>query len=168
MTTNAILKGAFAAFIAGALAVSSPAFAKGGNGHGNSGGHGNPHAASSDQEEDEDGDSKGGHSKAKKITLREHDRIVIREYIGDHHRKWCPPGLAKKHNGCMPPGQLKYRVGGRLPTEVRYETLPRSILRSLTPLPPDEIYIRTGRDVYVMDKTTRIILDAVTLMNDLN
>ncbi|HYX45577.1 MAG TPA: hypothetical protein VE820_01960 [Sphingomicrobium sp.] len=27
----------------------------------------------------------------------------------------CPPGLAKKHNGCMPPGQAKklFRVGQR-------------------------------------------------------
>ena len=30
----------------------------------------------------------------------------------------CPPGLAKKHNGCMPPGQAKklYRIGQRFPT----------------------------------------------------
>src|SRR4029453_3298808 len=29
----------------------------------------------------------------------------------------CPPGLAKKHNGCMPPGQAKklYRIGQRFP-----------------------------------------------------
>lgn len=29
----------------------------------------------------------------------------------------CPPGLAKKHNGCMPPGQAKklYNVGQRWP-----------------------------------------------------
>jgi len=27
-------------------------------------------------------------------------------------RGWCPPGLAKKHNGCMPPGQAKKaRIG---------------------------------------------------------
>lgn len=31
------------------------------------------------------------------------------------HGRWCPPGLAKKHNGCMPPGQAKkaYRQGER-------------------------------------------------------
>jgi hypothetical protein len=30
----------------------------------------------------------------------------------------CPPGLAKKHNGCMPPGQAKklFRVGQRYNT----------------------------------------------------
>ena len=29
----------------------------------------------------------------------------------------CPPGLAKKHNGCMPPGQAKklYNIGQRFP-----------------------------------------------------
>ncbi len=30
----------------------------------------------------------------------------------------CPPGLAKKNNGCMPPGQAKklYNIGQRFPT----------------------------------------------------
>src|SRR5262249_37678595 len=30
----------------------------------------------------------------------------------------CPPGLAKKHNGCLPPGQAKklYNVGQRYPS----------------------------------------------------
>jgi hypothetical protein len=29
----------------------------------------------------------------------------------------CPPGLAKKHNGCMPPGQAKklFNIGQRFP-----------------------------------------------------
>ncbi|MEZ0224015.1 MAG: hypothetical protein ACAH83_05640 [Alphaproteobacteria bacterium] len=157
---------ACAILVAGALIFAGSAMAaKGGNGKGNSEGHGNPHAAVA--VENDDGDSSTKHGKSKKVTLRDHDRVVIREYIGRHHGSWCPPGLAKKHNGCMPPGQLKYRVGARLPTEIRYEILPRSIVRTLTPLPRDNIYIRTGRDVYVMDKTTRVILDAVTLLNDL-
>ena len=169
MTAGLLVKGAFAAFIVGALAFAGPALAdKGGNGHGK--GHGNPHtAASNDQGDDEDNDRDEHHHSRHHhdIKLVDHDRVVIREYIGRHHKKWCPPGLAKKHNGCMPPGQLKYEVGGRLPTEVRYETLPRSIVRTLTPLPADDMYIRTGGDVYVMDKTSRTILDAVTLLNDL-
>ena len=35
------------------------------------------------------------------------------DHGGAHHGgKWCPPGLAKKQNGCMPPGQAKkVRIG---------------------------------------------------------
>ncbi|HVH37946.1 MAG TPA: hypothetical protein VM757_05095 [Sphingomicrobium sp.] len=34
----------------------------------------------------------------------------------------CPPGLAKKNNGCLPPGQAKklYNIGQRYPTNYGY------------------------------------------------
>ena len=32
-------------------------------------------------------------------------------YGYNDHRANCPPGLAKKHNGCMAPGQYKKRFG---------------------------------------------------------
>jgi hypothetical protein len=34
----------------------------------------------------------------------------------------CPPGLAKKNNGCLPPGQAKklYNIGQRYPTSYGY------------------------------------------------
>lgn len=40
---------------------------------------------------------------------------------GSHYgygARGCPPGLAKKNNGCMPPGQAKklYNVGQRFPS----------------------------------------------------
>ena len=35
-------------------------------------------------------------------------RAAIRDYYDHQYRSGhCPPGLAKKHNGCMPPGQAK-------------------------------------------------------------
>ena len=34
------------------------------------------------------------------------DRRVVRDYYGTQARAGhCPPGLAKKQNGCLPPGQ---------------------------------------------------------------
>src|ERR1700741_2212434 len=40
------------------------------------------------------------------------DRAVISSYLGQHYRTNCPPGLAKKNNGCLPPGQAKkYGIG---------------------------------------------------------
>lgn len=35
----------------------------------------------------------------------------------------CPPGLAKKHNGCLPPGQYNKLVGSVLPTAYRTRSL---------------------------------------------
>jgi hypothetical protein len=43
-------------------------------------------------------------------------------YYGDDHegRGWCPPGLAKKHNGCMPPGHARYPQRGEHYYDYRY------------------------------------------------
>src|SRR5689334_19826765 len=43
----------------------------------------------------------------------------------------CPPGLAKKDNGCLPPGQAKkqWEMGRPLPREVYYEELPPTLMR---------------------------------------
>ena len=40
-------------------------------------------------------------------------RFVYRDdyYVDERGRRGCPPGLAKKHNGCLPPGQAR-RVYG--------------------------------------------------------
>jgi len=55
------------------------------------------------------------------------------DYAYGHYDEGCPPGLAKKHNGCMPPGQAKklyrgqrwqsgygtYYTYGRIPYDIR-------------------------------------------------
>ncbi|MEO3413988.1 excinuclease ABC subunit A [Roseovarius sp. CAU 1744] len=72
--------------------------------------------------------------------------------------KHCPPGLAKKHNGCNPPGQVKhrYRVGDRIND---------NFIRIRRPgrygLDPYESYYRVGDYVYRVDRETREILDLV-------
>ena len=47
---------------------------------------------------------------------------------GDVGRHGCPPGLAKKHNGCLPPGQAKarWRVGQRLPAAYQNYDVPQA------------------------------------------
>ena len=38
-------------------------------------------------------------------------RVFVKEYYADEFRAGrCPPGLAKKRNGCMPPGHKYVRV----------------------------------------------------------
>ena len=78
------------------------------------GGHGDD----GKREENEQGDDKRG-KKDKKDKNEKHDRqdikiggffrdqqrTVVRDYYGTQFRTGhCPPGLAKKNNGCMPPG----------------------------------------------------------------
>ena len=50
--------------------------------------------------------------------------------------KGCPPGLAKKNNGCMPPGQAKkWHVGQPLPATVVTYPVPHQIVIGLPPVP---------------------------------
>lgn len=46
-------------------------------------------------------------------------RTIINGYYAEQFRTGqCPPGLAKKHNGCMPPGLAKqWQIGYPLPSQ---------------------------------------------------
>src|SRR5262247_3444785 len=53
------------------------------------------------------------------VLFSDRDREAVRSYwVETHGRDNCPPGLAKKNNGCLPPGIAKkrYIVGQPLPT----------------------------------------------------
>lgn len=71
----------------------------------------------------------------------------------------CPPGLAKRNNGCTPPGQ--WRRGDRLPSSwvgqyVRYSQLPDSY-RSRNRYDSTNRYIYRDNRVYVVDAASRVI-----------
>ena len=51
-------------------------------------------------------------------------RWIDRDFAGNRNVGSCPPGLAKKHNGCLPPGQAKQLIGNRLPLAYRDSYLP--------------------------------------------
>ncbi len=108
------------------------------------------------------GDSK--HGKYDK-HFRNHDRDVVRHYYGEDFRKGkgCPPGLAKKHNGCMPPGQAKkrWRYGHPLPRDVVFYELPRQLVLKL-PAPPDGYrYVRVASDILLIIVGTGMVVDAI-------
>ena len=84
---------------------------KGGKGHGR--GHGGD-AVEPDR---------GGARAEVTVAFGARDREAARSFFVDAHgRGNCPPGLAKKHNGCLPPGQAKkrYAVGHALPRGIAY------------------------------------------------
>ena len=96
------------------------------------------------------------------------DRAVVYQYYRTEYSAGrCPPGLAKKGNGCMPPGQAKklWVVGQPLPPAVVYEPVPRAVVQQLAPVPPGYEYVRVDDDVLLMDMTNRMVADVV---NDLS
>ena len=79
----------------------------------------------------------------------------------------CPPGLAKKHNGCMPPGQAKklYRIGQRFPLSYgnrwSYNQIPYDLRRQYGFDPDDRYYYGDGY-VYRVDPKTMLIQQVVS------
>ncbi len=95
-------------------------------------------------------------------------RVIINNYYAGQykHGKGCPPGLAKKQNGCMPPGQAKkWAVGKPLPAGVVAYPLPSSLVVQLGPPPPNTKYVRVAQDVLLLATGTGMVVDAVQNLN---
>lgn len=91
------------------------------------------------------------------------DTRIIREYYGSQAAQGnCPPGLAKKGNGCQPPGQAKKWARGRpLPSDVRYYDIPNE-LRIRLPAPPlNHKYVQVAGDILLIAVGTSIVVDAM-------
>jgi hypothetical protein len=104
-----------------------------------------------------------GHSKGKQKHFDDDKRSYVRSYYEEEFRGGhCPPGLAKKHNGCMPPGQAKkWRVGRPLPQDVViYDVPPALVVRLGTP-PPGYRYVRCASDILLIAVGTRMVADAI-------
>lgn len=92
------------------------------------------------------------------------DRRAVRDYYEPQfHGGNCPPGLAKKHNGCQPPGQArKWQVGQPLPGGVAYYPLPPELLGRLPPAPAGHEYVRVANDVLMIAAGSAMVIDAIT------
>jgi hypothetical protein len=99
------------------------------------------------------------------IVINNSDRVLIRDYIADDYRRNCPPGLAKKHNGCLPPGQAKKRYVIGQPLMVGWEPVPTYIVQRLDPAPYGYRYVRVDQDVLLISEASKKVIDAVTLMS---
>lgn len=112
------------------------------------------------------GEGKGkGHnkSKQKKKHFDDDRRSQVRSYYEEEFRGGhCPPGLAKKRNGCMPPGQAKkWRMGQPLPSDVVIYDLPPALVVKIG-LPPEGYkYVRVASDILMIAIGTRIVADAI-------
>ena len=70
----------------------------------------------------------------------------------------CPPGLAKKNNGCLPPGQAKkiYQRGDHINGDFVFIHNPGQY-----GLDPDQAYYRFGDDVYRVNRYTKEVIDFI-------
>src|SRR3990170_8999397 len=90
-------------------------------------------------------------------------RVLVRDYYGQQYRAGrCPPGLAKKHNGCMPPGQAKkWQIGQRLQRDVIYYSVPQQLVVQIGQPPAGYRYVRVASDILMMAIGTGMIVDAI-------
>jgi hypothetical protein len=81
----------------------------------------------------------------------------------------CPPGLAKKHNGCMPPGQAKkmFRVGQRYDlgygSRYAYRQIPYD-LRQRYDLDPYGRYYYGNGYLYRVDPRTLLVQQVISAL----
>ncbi|MCX7149903.1 MAG: hypothetical protein NTY05_10925 [Rhodocyclales bacterium] len=90
-------------------------------------------------------------------------QVMVRDYYGQQFRRGrCPPGLAKKHNGCMPPGQeRKWQVGYPLPRDVVYYSVPQPLVVQIGVPPSGYRYVRVASDILLMAIGTGMVVDAI-------
>jgi Ni/Co efflux regulator RcnB len=136
--------------------ASGPVLADKGGKHG----HGDKHER---HEDDHDHDHDRREARVGRY-FDDHDRQAVRVYYVDQGRAGhCPPGLAKKHNGCMPPGQAKkYYVGQPLPASVVYYPVPQPMLVQLPPPPPQHKYVRVAGDILLIAVGSSMVVDAIS------
>lgn len=125
------------------------------------GGH---HGHDHERHEDEHGHGPGHREVRVGGYFDARDRVAVRGYYVEQGRAGhCPPGLAKKHNGCMPPGQARaYFVGQPLPAQVVYYPVPQPVLVQLPPPPPQHKYVRVAGDILLIAVGTSMVVDAIS------
>ena len=90
-------------------------------------------------------------------------RQAVHDYYGSQFKSGhCPPGLAKKNNGCMPPGQAKkWRMGYPLPGDLTYYAVPAALIGRLGPPPAGHKYVRVASDILLIAIGTSMVVDAI-------
>ena len=119
-------------------------------------------AKGKDKDKDKDKD-KGGDVQVA-VVFGGDDREAARAYFAKKYgRGNCPPGLAKKNNGCLPPGHAKkrYVVGRTLAREVTSVEAPAELVVSLKPCPPGYKYVVVDGDLVKLAVGTMLVVDAI-------
>lgn len=96
--------------------------------------------------------------------FNDQQRTYVREYYTINYGpgKKCPPGLAKKGNGCLPPGQVRtWVVGQQIPRNVTVYSVPQPVILQLPPAPYGYRYSRIGGDIVLVQQQNNLIVDII-------
>ena len=149
-----------------AIFVAGPAFAKGNDdderGKGN-----DKHAEKYEkkyQKQLEKAEKRERKEIAQGTYFNDQQRTYVREYYTTNYgsgRK-CPPGLAKKNNGCLPPGQAQDLVVGQpIPKNVTVYQVAQPVIRKLPAAPVGYRYERIGGDIVLVQQENNIVVDII-------
>jgi len=156
---------AMAALMAGAPLHAAPPWA-GGGGKGGGEERGPKHEAKGRKGHDDSGKGRNASRKSPQpgAYFSDRNRTAVQTYYASAGRggKGCPPGLAKKNNGCMPPGQAKkWNVGQPLPSGVTYYPVPAQIVVSLPPVPIGHKYVQVAGDILLVAVGSMMVIDGI-------
>jgi len=132
-----------------------------------------------ERRDDNQGRSRDGDDRSSHDSRRSNDQR--REHFGDRHRTIardyyrqeighgrCPPGLAKRNNGCVPPGLARqWSVGRPLPRQVIYYDVSPALVMQFDPPPQGYRYVRVASDILLIALGTGMVIDAIQDMGGL-
>ena len=120
-----------------------------------------------------EGEGKAAHAKHAKAHGKSGRHVIVSDRYGRMYalnaRGSCPPGLARKGNGCMPPGQAKkaYNVGDRYRRNFGslwgYNQIPVD-LRDRYDLDDDYRYYYNQGYLYQVDPTTLVVRQVISAL----
>ena len=95
--------------------------------------------------------------------FEDHQRKGVQTYYGKQRASGnCPPGLAKKNNGCLPPGQAKkWAMGQALPRDVVFYPVPSEVIVKIGLPPAGYKYVRVVNDVLLIAIGSMMVIDAI-------
>ena len=136
---------------------------------GKSHGHHEKKQASSRHEHEEDWERNQpipGYSSGQPVFNEQQRRLAKQYYVDEYQKCRCPPGLEKKHKGCLPPGQAKrWAIGRPLPRDVTYYDLPDHVLRQIGYPPSGYRYVRVASDLLMITTGSAMVVDAIADLN---
>lgn len=147
-----------ALLLAAPVMADKPSWAGGGN----EGKHSSKNSGR-DRDDDRQDQSSRDRQGSASYSFDDQRRRIVNDYYGVQFRSGnCPPGLAKKNNGCQPPGQAKkWNKGRALPGDIRYYDLPRDLMLRLPPPPGGHRYVRVASDILLITIGTSMVIDAI-------
>ena len=128
--------------------------------------HGDKHAEKDERKADKEERKSGKHRDREDVQVGHYfndtQREAVRGYYGQQYGNGrCPPGLAKKNNGCMPPGQVLYTMGQPLPRTVTVYQVPQPVIVQLPVAPPGYRYVRVGNDILLVSPQSQLVVDVI-------